>query len=397
MQETATLRGGRPGQPVLALGLLMAAWLGLRGAWIGAEIDSQPVGTTVAAGRQPAKAPAPRALPGQRAESPGDDAWSQAGGQPGLASGDAPLPGMRRAALAEATAVPGPDGAAPAGALEERLPTGLDGADTDAGSESSGATAAKAVGVVFGAAEEAPGHPAERRETVRASGAGRWSADGWFVLRRDARDGVRPQRPGFGAGAYGGSQWGVVARYSLVPGSPLKPQVYGRLSGAAHAPARDREAALGLAVRPLPRVPVQVLAEARVRQGAGPARVAPALALVGGMTRRLPLGAELDGYAQAGWVGGRDATAFFDLQAVVDRRLAAMPDGAVVRGAELRVGAGAWSGGQRDAARLDIGPRVTVRASLAGVGARVALDWRFRIAGQAQPGSGPALTVAAGF
>jgi hypothetical protein len=31
------------------------------------------------------------------------------------------------------------------------------------------------------------------------------------------------------------------------------------------------------------------------------------------------------------------------------------------------------------------------------IGVRVGVDWRFRVAGRAAPGSGPALTVAAGF
>jgi hypothetical protein len=40
---------------------------------------------------------------------------------------------------------------------------------------------------------------------------------------------------------------------------------------------------------------------------------------------------------------------------------------------------------------------VTTTLGAAGVRARVSLDWRFRVAGAAAPGSGPALTVATGF
>ncbi|MDF8332717.1 hypothetical protein [Novosphingobium cyanobacteriorum] len=397
MPDQTILRSRRPGQPVLALGLLLTAWIGVRGVWIGTAIDGHAGGDAVAGGSGAVQQDAPR-----RPTAPAQQATdrlpkvvpTRTGPWRGVAGAETPVPGLLLNGRDPGMRACGRAGPDLAGLAEGPGPVLRDGPD-----EHPAGVADDAADTTAGL--DAPAGPFVRRgdntKRARSSDAGRWSADGWFVLRHDGPEGISSQRPGIGAGAYGGSQWGVVARYSLVPGSRVKPQVYGRLSGTVGGPFRDREAALGLAVRPLARVPVQVLAEARVRQGAGQARVAPALALVGGLTGRLPAGAEVDGYAQAGWVGGHDATAFFDLQAVMDRRLAEAPDGVVLRGAELRVGAGAWSGGQRGAARLDIGPRLTMRAKVAGVGSRVALDWRFRVAGQAQPGSGPALTVAAGF
>jgi hypothetical protein len=70
-------------------------------------------------------------------------------------------------------------------------------------------------------------------------------------------------------------------------------------------------------------------------------------------------------------------------------------------GLALRVGGGVWSGGQRGAVRLDLGPRIEGHGLFGPparrIGVRVGVDWRFRVAGEAQPGSGPAVTVAAGF
>ena len=104
-----------------------------------------------------------------------------------------------------------------------------------------------------------------------------------------------------------------------------------------------------------------------------------------------PLGIVAEAYAQAGYIGGKQGTAFFDAQAVADRRVLSAGFG------EVRLGAGAWAGGQEGAARLDFGPRASLRLPLAGMQSRVAFDWRFRVAGQARPASGPALTFSAGI
>ena len=63
----------------------------------------------------------------------------------------------------------------------------------------------------------------------------------------------------------------------------------------------------------------------------------------------------------------------------------------------MRLGAGAWAGGQEGATRLDLGPRASLRLRLGETASRLALDWRFRVAGEARPASGPALTLSAGF
>lgn len=217
----------------------------------------------------------------------------------------------------------------------------------------------------------------------------RWSGDGWLLLR----DGGSAVALAAGAAGYGGSQAGAVVRYRLAGESALRPTAYVRLAGALGGVAIDKQAALGLSVRPLPRLPVALLVEGRVQQSDSGTRLRPAVALVSELPpQRLPLGVDAEFYGQVGWVGASAATGFFDAQLTADR-----PVGPIAPGMELRAGAGVWSGGQRGAARLDVGPRLALRMNLGAVSARLALDWRLRVAGQALPGSGPALTLAAGF
>ena len=75
-------------------------------------------------------------------------------------------------------------------------------------------------------------------------------------------------------------------------------------------------------------------------------------------------------------------------------------DGAARVGARIGgvdVGGGVWGAAQPGLARLDIGPQASVRLPLAGTGIRLSADWRFRIAGDAAPASGPTLTVGTDF
>lgn len=225
--------------------------------------------------------------------------------------------------------------------------------------------------------------------TAAPSPPSRWSGSAWILLRGGEPS---PGRPG-GLAGYGGSQAGAVLRYGLVPASRHRPAAYLRLS-TAFGPqgGRDRELAAGFALRPLPGVPLALLGEGRLQHAPAGERLRPAVSLVTELPpQTLLFGAEGEVYAQTGYVGGKDATAFFDVQAAVERPVAK------VAGLDLRIGGGAWAGGQRGAQRLDIGPRVSARIDLGGPSARLSADWRLRVAGNASPGSGPALTLSAGF
>ncbi len=217
----------------------------------------------------------------------------------------------------------------------------------------------------------------------------RWSADGWMLLRPSGGSPALAAMPA----AYGSSQFGAVIRYDLKPESAVRSQLYLRATGAIGASIQDRQAALGAALRPFPKIPVVGLIEGRVQQGSDTLRLRPAAAVVSELAPfRLPFDAVGEVYGQAGFVGGRDAAGFFDAQATATRAVLNLGSEA-----ELDIGAGLWTGGQRGAARLDMGPRAVLRARLGNLPVRAALDWRERMAGNASPGSGPVLTLSAGF
>ena len=236
----------------------------------------------------------------------------------------------------------------------------------------------------FGTPEGTAAFPANL--TAPAATRTRWSANGWLLLRDDATTPILSGRP-----SYGRSQAGAVIRYNLAPASPLRPQAYVRASAALAGP-REQEVAAGVSARPIAGVPLRLAVEARAGETARGTRLRPAaFAVTEFPPLRLPLGARAEVYAQAGYVGGEYATAFADGQARIERPL-------VQRGqAELAAGGGVWGGAQRGAARLDIGPTAAVTFRVGEARGRVAADYRFRVAGDAEPSSGPALTVSAGF
>lgn len=223
----------------------------------------------------------------------------------------------------------------------------------------------------------------------------RWSGDAWLLWRPGSN---LFNAPGTGlpgavvpSGFYGGSQAGAVLRYRLAPGSAWRPTLYLRAASGIEKP-RGEEAALGFAFRPLPRVPVAAMVEGRATRTLSGTIVRPAAALVTELPpARLPGGLRGEAYLQAGFVGGRDSTGFVDGQARVEKPLVRLGN------FRLRAGGGAWGGAQRGARRIDIGPTATLEVPLGGATSRLSADYRFRVAGGAAPGSGPAVTVSVGF
>jgi hypothetical protein len=63
----------------------------------------------------------------------------------------------------------------------------------------------------------------------------------------------------------------------------------------------------------------------------------------------------------------------------------------------LSFGGAAWGGAQKDASRFDIGPTLRLDLSVGEVPARISVDWRERVAGDAAPESGVAATVSTRF
>ena len=188
------------------------------------------------------------------------------------------------------------------------------------------------------------------------------------------------------AGQYGGGQSGLIATIGLQETdgrtSPLALLIR---TSIAHDRVREREIALGVRWQPAQSLPLSLSAERRFRNS-GPDGFA--LYLAGGRSEiRLPAKFALEAYAQAGVVSGKTGGRFFDATARAGRQV--LP--------AIHAGAGIWAGGQRNAARLDIGPTLRTELPVGANRIRIAADWRFRIAGDASPGNGPALTLSTGF
>jgi hypothetical protein len=237
----------------------------------------------------------------------------------------------------------------------------------------------------------APLPPAERAEPgqgkpfwMRRQLAG-WSLAGWLYMRGGA---VAAPDAIAAAGQLGGSQAGLRLGYGF--GEAGRARTYGRATIALRRP-EQRDLAFGLAFAPVAHWPVDVAVEQRVAVGRE-GRTAIAAMVSGGVSDiALPHGFRLDAYGQAGVVGTRRRDGFADGAIVIDRWIG--PD----ETSPLRLGALAAGAVQPGAARVDVGPRLTLRLPQVGEGSRIALDWRQRVAGGAAPESGVALTLASDF
>ncbi|MES2301523.1 MAG: hypothetical protein V4521_05530, partial [Pseudomonadota bacterium] len=152
--------------------------------------------------------------------------------------------------------------------------------------------------------------PAAADPTVPVKDDPRWSSERWLLMRRGS--GAAAQAPG--AASYGASQAGAVARYRFGSGGQNSAYGYLRTSLAINAPGKDKEIAIGLGGRPLSKLPLRVLAEARLQDTSQSAmRVRPVVTVVTELPwQNLPMGFRAEVYGQAGYAGGRDRTAFFD-------------------------------------------------------------------------------------
>jgi hypothetical protein len=223
----------------------------------------------------------------------------------------------------------------------------------------------------------------------------RWSLDIWSFYRQGSEAGIPV--PQGRVPIYGASQMGALLQYRLATLGGHAPRLYLRGYSALIA-GGESEVALGASLRPLPKLPLRVAAEARYTSPArGDSEVLPAAYAITELAPLpLPLDTRLETYGQGGWVGGRNGTWFADGQASVTRELGLV--GRLSKDAvRLSLGAGAWGGAQKDAQRLDVGPTARLDFRLGKVPARLLVDWRQRVAGDAAPGSGAAATLSAGF
>ena len=216
----------------------------------------------------------------------------------------------------------------------------------------------------------------------------RWRFDAWALLREGG--GARIET-GNAPASYGASQAGGVLAYRLAPSSRFRPAAYLRASRALIT-GGEPEGALGLRARPFERLPIDFHVEARAIDRPWGLEVRPAAFVAGGIDdANLPARVRLRGYAQAGYVHGDFATAFADGKLVAERELVGFSTGSA------SLGAGGWGGAQKGAHRLDIGPTLSLDFKLGKTPAKLEADYRFRIAGNAEPGNGGVLTLSTGF
>ncbi|WAT19137.1 hypothetical protein OZN62_06110 [Aurantiacibacter sp. MUD11] len=235
-----------------------------------------------------------------------------------------------------------------------------------------------APGAVY-APEAARDFAADRQER-------RWSFDLWALWRDDTTTPLTSGRP-----SYGRSQVGAVVRYQLAPSSSHAPQLHLRATRALEG-ASETDVAAGISARPLGSIPVRLAAEARVSETDRGTELRGAAYAVSELPPvALPAGLTAEAYVQGGYVTGEFATPFFDGQARITRQLAVGED------FRLTAGGAAWGGWQDDAERLDVGPSAGISFRVGEARGRLSADYRFRVAGDAEPASGPALTLTAGF
>ena len=228
-------------------------------------------------------------------------------------------------------------------------------------------------------------HPAAApvQESVPAalerSGIDRVQLTSWAYLRAQSA-GVAGSQSLATGGSLGASQAGARLMYNF------NRRVAATLRTTSDVGRRGGEVAAGMRIQPIAGLPLWIDAERRQRLGRyGGGRSAFALFFEAGLyDRPMPLHFLLDAYLQGGVVGLRSRDKFVDggltFTRPVHKRFSA--------------GFGVWGGAQPHLYRVDAGPRVTMRVRK---NVRVHFDWRQRLAGNAQPGSGPAVTLAGDF
>jgi hypothetical protein len=207
----------------------------------------------------------------------------------------------------------------------------------------------------------------------RAALGRRWQFGG-FALLRDGGEAGPAATPVLGGGQLGGSIAFLPDPYAR---RPLALVLRGNIA-ADPAGLRSETAQAAIGVRQALLPGVSISAERLVAIGSA-TRSDWTLRLAAGGSR-----GRLSAYGEAGVLGSGEAYA------------GAQATARLLRIGPVTLGAGSWASlqtGRPDVWRVDVGPAIA--ADLKGI--RVQADWRQRVAGNAAPGSGPAVTVSAGF
>ncbi|MEW4448670.1 hypothetical protein [Qipengyuania sp. JC766] len=368
---------GRRGQPVVALFALIAAWAAVRAAFWQSPFPLQ-VQDDVFLASTPQKGG--EVSSGDR-DIPAFDAWQSAEPNTSVQTPHrsvARLENWRRNMVRPF----GEDGVY---AELRYLPS--EKMDTEAITNAPAIRIGGGSAIDGGSAESAPDRYVRSASAKPADyAAKRWSLGAWLFLRDGGNVSQAATLP-----SYGRSQAGAVLRRRFDLSDRHSTDAYLRATSALNTP-RYPEVALGVSGRPVPDIPIRTQVELRVREDGNGAELRPAVLAVTELPPfRLPLNVRGEAYVQAGYVAGDFATGFVDGQVRLERELAQ------VGGASLRLGGGAWGGAQRDVNIVTAGPTATLEGRVVNVPVRLSLDYRFKVAGNAEPGSGAALTLSTGF
>lgn len=241
-----------------------------------------------------------------------------------------------------------------------------------------------------------PGQPpfvSGKEGFATSSSPDRWSLGVWVFGREGSVGSMITPGP---APVYGASQLGANLQYRFAPDHRRDSHAYLRAAQALIYQG-ETEVAVGLSARPVVGVPVRIAGEIRATDNALGRDIRPAaFAITELPPQSLPFDLTAEVYAAGGYVGGEADTLFADGLATVTRGLTSF-DLRRVDDVRVSIGAGAWGGAQRGVHRVDIGPTLRVDLALGSVPARVSLDYRERVAGEATPASGVAATLSTQF
>ena len=214
---------------------------------------------------------------------------------------------------------------------------------------------------------------------LKRNGIDRVQLTSWALLRAQSA-GVAGSQSLASGGSLGASQAGARLIYNFTR------QIAATFRSSSDVGRRGGEIAGGVRIQPVAGIPLWIDAERRQRIGRyGGGRTGFALFFEGGVYGRpMPLHFLLDGYLQGGVVDVRHPDKFIDGGLTLTRPVYK----------QFSAGVGVWGGAQPGLYRVDAGPRVTMRVRK---NLRVHFDWRQRLAGNALPGSGPAVTLAGDF
>ncbi len=232
----------------------------------------------------------------------------------------------------------------------------------------------------IGQAHSAPQPIVRLRSTAKPNS--RLSGDLWLFTRNSS---------GIVSGtALGASQGGGRLRYRLSPGQ-LNKSIAASLRFATPLQGRGMEISPGLSLAVGQKLPVELIIERRIRPDQDAQDQWAILAAAGLPTTGIAYRTTVEGYAQAGIVGVKQKTPFIQIGVGAHRTMISQNN------LHIKVGAGLWADQQKSTRRVDLGPELVALAKAGERPFRLSAQWRFKVSGNAKPGSGPSLSVATSF